>query len=289
MRRVKKLLALLLLVSMVSSGLAEEIGIDAKQGVWRYETEGLSVRIDRRQDPDKKLIWYECELRCSPEKPLLNVFADPARPAKKFQTPEKIAQKNRLVFALSDDYFGDRVYNKKVTGVVIRDGRILCDGVYKTSKKYFPNLDSMAIFGDGSLRVFQHKEHTAEEYLKMGAVHVLSFGPVILRNGEINPALAKENRSLEPRVALGMVEPYHYVALVVEGRHSKSKGVGLPWVAERLKEMGAVEAMNLDGGQTAALVFMGEKINTTGKFGKKSRVRSLNSMLGAGVSETPEQ
>ena len=45
----------------------------------------------------------------------------------------------------------------------------------------------------------------------------------------------------------------------------ESKGVYFDWLADKMLEKGAVEALNLDGGGTVALVFMGEILNKTGK------------------------
>lgn len=263
----------------------ETFTADEKEGLWRYTAADFKVTIQRKTDSDAKLIWYECDLICSPESPLMAVSSNPKKPGSKFQNPERIAQKNKLVFAVNDDYFGDRVYNGETPGITIRDGKILYKKTYKSGKTSLPNLDVMVIYKDGSLGVYQSKEHTAEEYLDRGAVHACSFGPYLVRGGEINPNLQGRYKNKEPRVAFGMIEPYHYVCVVVEGRHNKSKGTGLEWLADKMKELGAVEALNLDGGQTAALVFMGEKINTTGKFGAKANIRNLSGMLGVGVSD----
>lgn len=284
---MKRWLAMLLtLLCLIGSAWAEEpFTVDEKQGLWAYQAENFKVTIQRREDKENKLIWYECDLICSPESPLMAVSSNPKKPGTKFQNPERIARNYQLVFAINDDYFGDRVYNKETPGITIRDGKILYKKTYKSGKTSLPNLDCMAIFKDGRIGVFQSKEHTAEEYLEMGAEHVCSFGPYLIRGGEINPKLTGRYKNREPRVAIGMIEPYHYTCVVVEGRHNKSKGVGLEWLVAKMQELGAVEAMNLDGGQTAALVFMGEKINTTGKFGAKANIRNLSGMLGVGVSE----
>ena len=268
-----------------AAAVEDVIVADDANGLWSFTAKDFQVTIHRREDAQAKLIWYECDLVCSPQSPLMAISSNPKKPGSKFQNPERIAQKNQLVFAVNDDYFGDRIYNGETPGITIRDGKILYKKTYKSGKTTLPNLDVMAIYEDGRLGVYQSKEHTAEEYLEMGAVHACSFGPYLVRGGEINPNLEGRYKNKEPRVAFGMIEPYHYVCVVVEGRHNKSKGTGLEWLADKMKQLGAVEALNLDGGQTAALVFMGEKINTTGKFGAKANIRNLSGMLGVGISE----
>lgn len=281
----KWLLWLVLLLLPWTMGWAEETyTIDPEMGIWQYESDVCKVEIHRHEDTDKKLIWYECELFCSPESPLLPVQTNPKRPGTGFKYPEWIACTNKLVFAINDDYFGDRVYNDETAGVVIRGGNIIRKKTYKNGSKALPNLETLALYPDGSMTVHQSKELTAEEYLERGATDVFAFGPILIRDGVINEKLTGRYANKEPRMALGMVEPYHYVCVAVEGRHSKSKGTGLQWVAEKLQAMGAVQALNLDGGQTTALVFMGEKINKNGKFGARANQRTLTSMIGVGVS-----
>ena len=117
----------------------------------------------------------------------------------------------------------------------------------------------------------------------MGAAQVFSFGPVLITDGEINPDVLnpKYYPYNEPRVAIGMIEPWHYVAIVVRGRpKSGYAGVHLDWLAQQLLDRGCVEALNLDGGQTATMMFNG-KIIETGDSG----LRSQGSLICFGTME----
>ena len=66
----------------------------------------------------------------------------------------------------------------------------------------------------------------------------------------------------------------------MKGRVRESKGVYFDWLADKMLEKGAVEALNLDGGGTVALVFMGEILNKTGKT-----MRDITSIIGFGQYE----
>ena len=72
--------------------------------------------------------------------------------------------------------------------------------------------------------------------------------------------------------------------LTVQGRTSKSDGCSLPWLAERMYQLGATDAFNLDGGGSAAIVFMGKVLN---KVNAKS-VRHITDIIGFGVSDLVE-
>lgn len=284
---MKRLTALLMLfVSLFSFAQADEVIVeDPENGVWSYTSDVFSVSITRVKDDEQKLVWYECDLYCSPESPLTAYSSNPKKPGSKIQPPEKIARDNKIVFAINDDYFGFRVFNEKRVGIIIRHGELLYNKTYKSGSKNFPNLDTMALYPDGTFSVHDSKEYTGEEYLAMGATDVFAFGPWLVRNGEINPMLEKLATNNEPRVAIGMVEPYHYKVLVVEGRHKESKGVPCSWVAEMMLQMGCTEVFNVDGGQTGVLVFMGKQLNHVGQFSSKGNYRNLSGIIGAGVSE----
>ena len=171
--------------------------------------------------------------------------------------------------------------------IVIRNGKVYSDKTREASFIGFPNLDVMAIYPDGSLMVYDSDEKTADEYLAMGAISTLAFGPYLVRGGEINyDGMKRINDYNNPRVALGMVEPGHTVALMVEGRHKASRGCKLPRLAEIMAAEGCTEAINLDGGASGCMVFMGEQINVVG--GSKTKggyARKGTELLGIGHSQ----
>ena len=79
-----------------------------------------------------------------------------------------------------------------------------------------------------------------------------------------------------------MSEPGHYLLLSVQGRREDSKGTFLQRMAEMMKERGVTQALNLDGGNTMALVFMGEMLNKEAVYKNKKFVRTVTSLIGIG-------
>ena len=173
--------------------------------------------------------------------------------------------------------------------MVIRDKQVFYDRVPAANRRQFPNLDTLAMLEDGSWRVFHSDEHSAQEYLDMGAVDVFSFGPYLIRDGEINPFIAEmtNGKTPQPRCAIGMVEPGHYYAVLAEGRiRNISIGVSIAQMAELMQKGGCKEALNLDGGQTAVMLFMGEQISRIGKYdGGKTNARTTTEIIGVGHSD----
>ena len=81
----------------------------------------------------------------------------------------------------------------------------------------------------------------------------------LIINGEI------QNRNLgpgvNPRTAIGQCENGDLLLLVLDGRSSKTLGATLNDVVDIMKERGAVNAGNLDGGSSSVMVWEGEIIN----------------------------
>ena len=265
---------------------SEVVVEDFENGYWFYEntTDGIRIEIHRRMDEEKQIIWYEADLRCNQAHPLQFLLANPQRPGKGFAYPEVLMRTHQAVFGINDDQFGHRMYNRKTVGIILRGGAVVANRTQPNGNRSWPTLDTAAFFADGSMKTFSSQTYTGEEYADMGAETVLSFGPWLVSQGKTNPLCAKHFRIREPRTAIGMIAPYHYIAITVEGRVKHSRGVGMQWLAERMLALHAQEAINLDGGKTTALVFMGKVLKTNNPNGEYRKLRSVTGMIALGTS-----
>ncbi len=260
---------------------------DTEEGLWICLREDLAITVRRFTSQTVKLIWFETDVRCAPSSPMLTYVSEGRTPGKRYVSPITMAEQYASVLAITDDFFGHRLNNNERTGVVIRNGRVIGERTYRNDHPSFPNLEVLALFSDGSMKCFLSNEYTAQEYLAMGVTDTFAFGPILITNGEKGPHMDDSDyyHYREPRCALGMIEPYHYVILTVKGRSDDSKGTYLPWLADRMLELGAVEAMNLDGGGTVSLVFNGKMLNKGTK-----NLRNITSMIGfGGVPQQPAE
>ena len=255
------------------------------EGLWIYLGKNLQITITRREDSSIPLEWYETEIRTRNGEAFRSVITDPDHPGKKFQYPYVIARQERFVLGFSDDFFGNRMQKKETVGIIIREGKLISEATNRKTGHHLPNLDMMAQYPDGRLEVYECNEFSAEELLAMGARNVLSFGPLLIRNGEINDLVYDYYKSLEPRQALGMISPNHFFLLSVQGRNSGSRGTTLQRVAEMMKEKGVTEALNLDGGNTMALIFRGRMLNKLAVYKNRKFVRTVPSLLGVGMCQ----
>ncbi len=98
---------------------------------------------------------------------------------------------------------------------------------------------------------------------------VLGAGPRLVANGEIFvtadaeefPADIRLGRA--PRSAVGVTKWGDYILAVADGRQAHSKGCTLQeWAEILIREFGAVDAINLDGGGSSELIVKGKIVNS---------------------------
>ena len=250
---------------------------DPEQGVWRYCSSTLKIEIIRKTQTDPaKLIWYEAEV-WSRKEIFGFVTNEPGKHFQRADWPETVCSRNGAVLAINADYASNRWNNihypkeRYKVGILLRDGEIMSYETKPSGNTGFPNLDTLAIYPDGNMEVHDSRELTAEEYQERGAVQVLAFGPWLIRDGVIRDNLKRfAVNTPNPRTALGMFEPGHYLAVMVEGRHRESKGCTLVQLAEMISERGCSQALNMDGGETSCILFMGKQICTVGNASSKN-------------------
>jgi exopolysaccharide biosynthesis protein len=122
------------------------------------------------------------------------------------------------------------------------------------------------------MQTYDEEEVSSSELLAEGATNTLSFGPILIQDGKIVSDFSNVkidtnfgNRSIQnanPRTAIGMIAPNHYVFVVVDGRkEGYSRGMTLTELADVMAGLGATEAYNLDGGGSSTMYFMGRVVN----------------------------
>ncbi len=309
----KRFLCLIMLLMLFSSALAEnpstlagafpvlnedgflDVGefvyINDEAGVWRYVAQNLKVEIYRCTGKNAKgsnLTWYEAEVWSRNGENWGLLTNNEGKHMSGNAWPYIVARKNQAVLAISTDFAQTRYPKKDNTvGIIIRDGKVFSDKTLKANSKRWPPLDVLALYPDGNMEVYVSDEHTAQEYLDMGVQSTLAFGPYLIRDGVRNDAdINTMNQGNNPRAAIGMVEPGHTFAMMLEGRHKGSVGAFLDFLADRMLEKGCTLAFNLDGGETACILFMGKQLNLVGgSKNKDSNARRTTELLGIGVSE----
>jgi hypothetical protein len=170
--------------------------------------------------------------------------------------------------AFAEDTYGRNItatdyYGFRADGIVIRNGVAFRDE---------PARDALVLYADGRVEVVDELTTSAQELLDEGAWKVLSFGPAVLRDGEVPDGIEDVeidtnvgNHSIQgdqPRTAIGAKENGDLVLMVVDGRaEGYSRGASLPELGQLLQDEGCVTGYNLDGGGSSTMVFQGELVN----------------------------
>jgi len=98
-----------------------------------------------------------------------------------------------------------------------------------------------------------------------GVNHILSGGPYLVKDGDIFVDMTDEKLGAiggrNPRTAIGYTENNHLILLTADGREGASIGLTLFELASIMKQLGCVNAMNLDGGGSTVMYVNGEVVN----------------------------
>ncbi len=265
---------------------------DAENGHWMYVSPTLRIQIERKyvkfekakkSDPDQAFYCFTSHIWCDTAAGELphTVYSNPDKPRTDAKFIKEIAKARKAVLAVSTDYYTYRAGRAKSdksshVGIVIRNGEVLYDDP-QIKERGMPNYETLALYSDGHVDSYPSKDRSAAEYLADGATDVYTFGPCLVRDGQFTDYIANANRSNNPRHAFGMVEPGHYVDVLCEGRVGKkngmerSTGVLMEKLAQLMLDEGCSIAVNLDGGQTAVVAFMGKQLNRVVKSDPNGR------------------
>ena len=247
----------------------EYVFADDENGRYFFANQTLRVQIVKTiEEPDPKHpfhcftahIW--CDVTAG-ELPT-TVYNDPEKPKSGKEFMRNIALKNKVVFATTTDYYIYRIKQKYPTGIEVRNGEVIFDDPHRLEYIHgsMPTYETLALYRDGHADSLPNKEKSAPEYVEEGAVQVYSFGPCLVKDGKLTRySLELTNKSYHPRLAIGVVENGHYVVVMCEGRIQRSKGVQMAYLAQLMMREGCTLAVNMDGGQSAAVAFMGHQIN----------------------------
>ena len=105
---------------------------------------------------------------------------------------------------------------------------------------------------------------TGNDALKWGMKEAVTFGPVFISNYEDVFDRNYQNLAmLNPRTAIGQASDGTMLLLVLDGRGPSSFGAKYEDVIDIFRSYDAVNAANLDGGNSTAMIYNGEYVNNT--------------------------
>lgn len=267
---MRKLIALFLALMLPCLAAAEQVitplPIDATPGhvadpasftESTYQDASLSVTMER--------LWYGdahfnvARVKIADASQLRTALAGPF--GKKTNKISAIAKNNNAVIAIGGDYC-----TNEEGGYVVRMGE-----TYR--KKPVKTRDMLITDENGDFHIIPKSDAATLKALmeEHTLINVFNFGPALVIDGELQE-ISKEYRynpyGMEPRCAIGQVGPLEYLLVVVDGGGGRtvtitgedgskreSSGCQVATLAQFMYEQGCQQAYNLDGGNSALMVF----------------------------------
>ena len=251
-------------VSQVVAGAASATSAGTSLG--NYADDNVSIKVSSVRAYNTDI--YVADVQVSSAEYLKTALAQNSFGRNLKDTTSNMAEAANAILAINGDYYGFR-----------DDGYVLRNGVlYRDTAS--SGTDALVVYGDGTMAAASQDDKTAQQLKEAGAWQILSFGPVLVDNGQIAVAANEEvgqAKNSNPRTAIGMISPLHYVVVVSDGRTGDNEGLSLYELAQVLIDNGATFAYNLDGGGSTTLYFEGKVINnpTSGNIGGERSVSDI--------------
>ncbi|HEY9060919.1 MAG TPA: phosphodiester glycosidase family protein [Pseudobacteroides sp.] len=251
-------------------------------GPEKYTATDTSYKSDSKTIDIKKAVtgkdddivtYYVADIKLTDITQMKSAFAKNKFGRNIIEYTSVIAKENDAILAINGDYYGFRK-----DGIEIRNGMLF---------RNEPARTGLAFYRDGSMKIYNEKQTTGEELLKSGVWHTISFGPALVADGKMGTDIANYEvdtnfgnhpiQGVHPRAGIGMIDKNHFVFVVVDGRSKGySKGMELEEFANVFLGLGCKTAYNLDGGYSATMYFMGNRVN---KPGGKEKERGTSDII----------
>lgn len=233
---------------------------------YKSDTASISVKTVESGSGNNKVTYFVADITVTDATIVRSAFANDEFGENIIAYTSEIASDANAVLAINGDYYGFRD-----TGIVIRNGVAFRDSGAR---------QGLAFYTDGSVELYDETATTADELIQSGVWNTLSFGPGLVKNGEVVDGIDSVevdtnfgNHSIQgeqPRTGVGFVENNHLLFIVVDGRSDGySRGVTMTEFAQIFVDQGAQLAYNIDGGGSSTMVFGDELVNNPLGKGKE--------------------
>ena len=174
-------------------------------------------------------------------------------------TTSQIVEANDAVGGINAGGFADDALGTGGTPA----GLVIEDGVLKYGNKY-QNYSIVGMDNENRMIVSNSMNYTKMQSMNLRSA--VSFGPVIIINGQPTIRSGDGGWGIQPRSAIAQKKDGTILMLVIDGRQKGSLGATLKNVQDIFLQYGAYNAFNLDGGASTTMVFDGALVNSPSDF-----------------------
>lgn len=219
-----------------------------------YHDDSLDIRVERVEKYGCKILLVYVNIRDGSQ--LRTACAGTTDFSQKAAPVPVLAGKNNAVLAINGDFF-----NYHDAGIVYRNG-------VKIRMRPVPQRDTLIIDDHGDFTILSPTSREAFATYPGNVIHTFCFGPYLVKDGEVLTSIDHIHgldvlpEAKDQRLAIAQLAPLSYLIITVDGSHySDSEGMTLLEFAAYCKELGCVNAYNLDGGNSAYVLLKDEKLN----------------------------
>ena len=216
-----------------------------------YRDDSIEVKLSTIEE--NNVVWRVIDVRVGSPTQLRTATAGKLS-SSKTALPSRMAEAKNAVVAINGDYFSN---DPQKTTFEYRMGE-------KVRAKTNRKKDVLIIDENGDFHTFVKFPDlkVLDDFYAEGheIVQAFTFGPVLVQDSlrlTMDSGYGYNPNGREPRAAIGQLGPLHYVLVVAEGRSEDSKGATHQELADFMYDLGCTEAFNLDGGNSATLIFNG--------------------------------
>ena len=236
-----------------------------------YKDSNIEIKIIQKREYDTEI--YIADIKIKDFHLMKTALANNTFGLNIKEKPSAMAKRVNAILAINGDYYGFRE-----KGYVLRNGLLYDPNRVPRDNK----SDILIINNDGTFTIQKEAKESSTAIYERGAWQVFCFGPGLISDGEIlvnEKSEVAAHKASNPRTAIGYIEEGHYVMLVSDGRTPASAGLSLYQLALVLKDYGAKDAYNLDGGGSSVMIFNGKIINQPTSNGEDIRERSSSDIV----------
>ena len=231
-----------------------------------YEDETISVKIEHQEMEDGTKM-HIAHIRIADASQLRTGVANPDKIASnKTRSVSYMARKYNAVVALNGDNYVDKpektTFEYRMTQKIRSKGNQQKDILIIDDKGDFHLYVKSQGLETGKKKNGKNVWMKADEWEAANGcklVNAFTFGPALVKDGELlelDPDYGYNPGGREPRAAIGQTGPLSYVMVIIEAKDRSGKsGFSQGKLAEFMQGLGCVQAFNLDGGNSAEMVF----------------------------------